>query len=286
MAEPNERNRIFISYSHKDKKFLDELLTHLKPLERDGLISAWSDKQITPGTAWPKEIERALASTKVAVLLVSKDFLASDFIHERELAPLLKKAEQGGLQILWTLVRACAYKGTPLANYQAVIPPNKPLAEMKAERDKAWVRICEEIEKAASASSRSGEIEPPQTSASAPRSRRNQSIETGTAIADISKQLRRLKIEWALNKKNTPGMFERADAVLKKLRATVIDLYTEIAEGQNPTATILAKEALDRIVYIENLPISLGLDLHLYWNEGDQIFDLLRRAGECLEAGI
>jgi hypothetical protein len=83
--------------------------------------------------------------------LVTPDFLASDFIHEHELGPLLKEAEQGGVKILWIPVRHSAYKQTPLKNYHSVLSPETPLAALtKAKRDQAFVRICEEIEKALS----------------------------------------------------------------------------------------------------------------------------------------
>ena len=97
-----------------------------------------------------KEIQSALVNSKVAVLLVSPDFLASDFIHEHELGPLLKEATRGGAKILWVPVRESGYKKTPLKDYQAaVLDPSKPLAAMTpAGRDKAWVKICEEIERA------------------------------------------------------------------------------------------------------------------------------------------
>ncbi len=147
-ADGNTRDGVFISYSHKDRKFLHELRAHLKPLESAARISVWSDKQISPGSIWLNEIEHALEFTKVAVLLVTKDFLASDFIHEHELGPLLRSAEQGGVRILWVLVRACSYAETSIKNYHAAFPPDKPLAEMKAERDKAWVKICEAIKSA------------------------------------------------------------------------------------------------------------------------------------------
>jgi internalin A len=124
------------------------LLVHLKPLERAGLVSKWSDKQIAPGSQWFAEIQAALASTRAAVMIVTPSFLASDFIHEHELGPLLKEAEPGGVRILWIPVRACSYQETSLKNYQAVSDPDKPLAQMKAERDGAWVKVCEEIKKA------------------------------------------------------------------------------------------------------------------------------------------
>jgi internalin A len=142
-------NQVFISFSHKDKRWRDALDMHLKPYLRGGSIVSWSDHQITPGSKWFREIQGALANSGVAVLMVSPDFLASEFIHEHELGPLLKGAEQGGVQVLWVPVRASAYKKTALKDYQAVLDPGAPLANMaEAERDRAWVTICEEIEKA------------------------------------------------------------------------------------------------------------------------------------------
>jgi hypothetical protein len=125
LDDSRKKDRVFISYSHKDKKFVEELLTHLKPLERAGRVSAWSDKQIQPGAKWLDEIRESLAASRVSVMMVTADFLASDFIYEFELGPLLKIAETGGAQILWIPVRACSYKESPLKNYQAVIPPEK-----------------------------------------------------------------------------------------------------------------------------------------------------------------
>jgi AbiTii/TIR domain len=143
------RDKVFISYSHKDARFCEELKTHLRPLERAGRVSTWSDKQIEAGTQWLQEITTALSKTKVAVMLVTKDFLASDFIHEYELGPLLKTAKQSGVRILWVLVRACNWQSTALKDLQALLPTTKPLAQMKADRDQAWVKVCEEITKIA-----------------------------------------------------------------------------------------------------------------------------------------
>jgi hypothetical protein len=143
------RDQVFISYSHKDKKWCDDLHTHLKPYLHGGSIVSWSDQQIRPGSQWFTEIKTALTNTKVAVLLVTPDFIASDFIHEYELGPLLKEAEEGGVRILWIPVRESAYMETTLQKYQAVIDPGKPLAGMStANRDHAWATICGEIKKA------------------------------------------------------------------------------------------------------------------------------------------
>ena len=149
---PPSGDHVFISYSHIDKEWLESLQKHLKPYLREGSMTSWSDEQIAPGSKWFGEIESALTRTTVAVLLVTPDFLASDFIHEHELGPLLKQAEHGGVRILWVPVRASSYKKTALKNYQATLNPDTPLAAMtEADRDSAWVSICQEIEKAANA---------------------------------------------------------------------------------------------------------------------------------------
>ena len=116
---------------------------------RQEKIHPWSDAQILPGAEWKQEIQMALAHARIAVLLVSPHFLASDFIAKYELPPLLKAAEQDGLIILWIAVSACLYTETEIANYQAVNDPSKPLDGLKpAQVHQELVRICEHVKRA------------------------------------------------------------------------------------------------------------------------------------------
>ena len=137
---------VFVSYSHSDEKFLTELLTQLQPLKQRNLLDCWNDKEIEPGQLWRQEVERALASAKVAVLLVSPAFLASSFISQNELPPLLKAARNGRLKVLWIPVSSSNYKYTEIADFQAVHPPTRPLDRLKrSDRQRSLVAISEKI---------------------------------------------------------------------------------------------------------------------------------------------
>lgn len=141
-APPIGGRGIFISYSHKDKTYLERLQVHLEPYRRDGLY-IWDDTRIVAGQRWRAEIASALQAAKVAILLVSADFLASAFIAENELPPLLESACQNGMLILTVIVGACNFAETPLAQFQAVNIPSKPISSMpKHKREEVWAHVA------------------------------------------------------------------------------------------------------------------------------------------------
>ena len=83
MTVPTSRTKVFISYCHNDKEWLQRLQVHLKPLIREGL-EMLDDTQIKPGPKWVGEIRNALDSASVAILLMTADFLTSDYIANTE----------------------------------------------------------------------------------------------------------------------------------------------------------------------------------------------------------
>lgn len=149
MATKKIHAGVFISYSHKDKKWLDLLKTTLAPLIRNDHIDLWDDTRIRAGGDWKKEIESAIVRARVGILLVSPDFLASDFIADIEI-PLMLKQQEAGLTILWIPIRDSLYKKTDLYRIQAAYDPSEPLAGLsQPERDRALVQIAERIAAAA-----------------------------------------------------------------------------------------------------------------------------------------
>ncbi|SRR6266487_185251 len=143
------RTKVFICYSHADTDSLQRLRVHLAPYVRNKQIDIWDDTKIRPGASWKEEIDQAIKTAKVAVLLVSADFLASDFIAQDELPPLLSAAKSEGVTILPVLLRACGYQDTPLADFQFVNKPLLPLRKLgEDEREEAWTGVALAIKEA------------------------------------------------------------------------------------------------------------------------------------------
>ncbi|MEZ4992745.1 MAG: toll/interleukin-1 receptor domain-containing protein [Saprospiraceae bacterium] len=143
----NARNKVFVSYSHSDKGFLSDMKRHFKPFNSQ--IDFWDDSKILPGQKWKDEIMKAISETKVAILLVSADFLASDFITTDELPPLLEAAEKEGAVILTVILRPCLFEAFPKINeFQAMNPPSKSVSKMdENEREELFVNLVRQTKR-------------------------------------------------------------------------------------------------------------------------------------------
>jgi hypothetical protein len=148
---------VVVSYSHADEKWRDELRKFLKPLVRQKRIRIWDDTAIDAGEQWREEIKRALGSANVAILLMSSDFLASDFISQQELPVLVDRAKkkEGGVRLLWIAVRPSGFELEPdVEAVQALNDPSRPLSKLQkpaweTELTKVCGKILAAVEKAA-----------------------------------------------------------------------------------------------------------------------------------------
>jgi len=148
MQVPQEvkNKRIFISYSHRDKEWLQTVRLMLKPLERQKSMVIWDDTYIETGRKWKDEIDKALTLSNIAIFLVSANFIASDFIVANELPPLLQKASTNGVKIFWILVSSGLYDVTGLDKYQAAHDISKPLDLLSPpEQKQVLVEITKKI---------------------------------------------------------------------------------------------------------------------------------------------
>ncbi len=141
------RNKVFISYSHIDKPYLDQLKRHFKPFQNK--VDFWDDSRILPGATWKKEIEMAMSEAKIAILLLSADFFNSDFILEKELPSLLKAAQDEGATILSVILKPCLFSEYPeISQYQAINAPSFAIIQMdEAQREMTWVSLVKQVKK-------------------------------------------------------------------------------------------------------------------------------------------
>jgi len=149
--------KIFISYSHKDEEFKDDLVTMLEGLRRQGVISPWQDRCIEEGDEWYQEIQDAMNECDLAILLVSKHFIASRFIQDEELPLLLQRRSDLGLRVVPIIVRPCKWSSEPaLSKLQALPKDGKAVITFSKENgdsDQVWTDIATAIEKRAKANS-------------------------------------------------------------------------------------------------------------------------------------
>lgn len=148
LSESAKRMSVFVSYSHADATFLSRLRAHLRPIERENRIDIWSDQRLLAGDDWRANIRRAIHGCRVAVILVSADFLASEFINSDELPSLLHEARTRGATIVPVVVKPCRFARDPLlSKFQAANDPARPLSSLSVdEQEKVWDQVAQRVE--------------------------------------------------------------------------------------------------------------------------------------------
>jgi TIR domain len=137
---------VFVSYSQKDKSVLNQLFRQLKVLVHEDLIDPWSDSRIRPGEDWSRHIEEAIGRARVAILLVSVNFLNSEFILHEEVPKLLAKQAQPNFWLIPILIGHCPWERMPwLENLHVITEPGKKPITGEAARDRHFAAVAGQV---------------------------------------------------------------------------------------------------------------------------------------------
>ncbi len=139
---------VFFSYSHRDETLRDELETHLAMLKRQGVINTWHDRRIGAGKELDQEINRYLEEAEIILLLVSPNFLASDYCYDVEMSRALERHESGDARVIPVILRPCAWHDAPFGKLMAIPNDGKPVTKYP-DQDDAFLEITRAIKAAA-----------------------------------------------------------------------------------------------------------------------------------------
>ena len=146
----SSRVEVFISYSHVDEPFRRQLDAHLAQLQRNGVIDSWHDRKIAAGAELDRAIDARLESADIILLLVSSDFLASDYCYEREMRRALERHEQNSAVVIPVIIRHVDWDASPFRKLVALPTDGRPVASFP-DRDEAWTIIAKAIRSRATA---------------------------------------------------------------------------------------------------------------------------------------
>jgi hypothetical protein len=140
--------QLFYSYSHRDAALLDQLRTAINQLVHDGLIADWYDGELPAGSRWSREIAQRLQSADVILLLVSSDFLASDFCRSYEMNIALQRESAGDALVIPILLRPVADWQRSEFAHLTTLPRNRRAVTLWSNRDLAYASIVEDVRRA------------------------------------------------------------------------------------------------------------------------------------------
>lgn len=135
---------IFISYSHQDEKFKDQLIVHLSSLKRRGVIKEWHDRELIAGQEWDGTIKQELIDSDIILLLISADFLASNYCYDVEIKKAMELHEQGNAIVIPIILRPCDWKEMPFSKIQGLPKDAKPISTWQ-DVDEAYLNIIDGI---------------------------------------------------------------------------------------------------------------------------------------------
>ncbi len=139
-----ETIKIFCCYARKDKALQMHLINHLEPLRRTGQVSTWYDREILPGTEWKQEIDKYLNTSDIVLLLISPNFMASDYCYSIEMQHALERQKRGEAHVIPIILRPVNWKEMSIGKLQALPTDGKPIVSWQ-DRDEAFEEVVRGI---------------------------------------------------------------------------------------------------------------------------------------------
>lgn len=139
--------RLVFSYSHADEDLRNELEKHLTPLKRMGVIETWHDRRIVSGKNFASEIDHNFSIAEVVLLLISPDFIASDYCYEIEMRQSLERHSRGETIVIPVILRPCVWQSLPFGQLLAATPDGKPIVKYPSIDD-GFVEVVTSVKRA------------------------------------------------------------------------------------------------------------------------------------------
>ncbi len=254
--------KIFFCYAHEDEALLKNLKTHIKPLQREELIDVWHDRDISPGTEWEKEIDKHLNTSQIILLLVSPDFMDSDYCYSVEMKRAMERHESKEVRVIPVILRSTLWKETPFGKLQALPTDGIPVTDPRWHSlDEAFFNVTEGIYKVAE------EILPEIAE---------------KAREKLSETKTRISIEVG---KLTAEEYSRCNLVVQSLTSRQIAVLRAFASGLYPrdvaqrllcsviTVSAHSTKILEICRNTWNIPLDQRLDYHFLRNKFEHYFD-------------
>ena len=141
MAKPVS---VFFSYSHKDEGLRDQLADHLRAMEREGLIRTWHDRKITAGTEWRGAVDHYLASADLVLILVSSNFIASDYCYDVELKQAIQRHQEGLAKVIPIILKPVDWRGMSFGSLKSLPRNGQPITTWE-NQDLAFLEVVQGI---------------------------------------------------------------------------------------------------------------------------------------------
>lgn len=138
---------LVFSYSHADEALRNELEKHLSPLKRTGKITTWHDRRIVPGQEFERQIDHYFSQADIILLLISSDFIASDYCYQVEMKNALERHNRGEAVVIPVILRDCAWHQLEFGSIMAATTDGKPITKF-ASHDEGYVQVVEAISRA------------------------------------------------------------------------------------------------------------------------------------------